>query len=130
MNYWAKRRSFQIFGQNLIGIAGIQYSVAQSITAETLKEAAGILGIQERASLHEIRIRYHEQIKEVHPDVSQKDPAVSHERTIRLKEAYDLLVDYCMNHAFSFRVEDLAEDLEQSPADYWTERFGHDPIWG
>jgi hypothetical protein len=50
--------------------------------------------------------------------------------TIRLKKAYDLLVDYCMNHTFSFQLEDLARDLEQSPADYWTERFGDDPIWG
>jgi hypothetical protein len=35
-----------------------------------------------------------------------------------------------MNHTFSFRVEDRAKDLEQSRADYWTERFGDDPIWG
>ncbi|HQA80198.1 MAG TPA: hypothetical protein PLV96_05325 [Methanoregulaceae archaeon] len=50
--------------------------------------------------------------------------------TIRIKKAYDLLVDYCMNHVFSFRIEDLSRDLEQSPADFWMERFGDDPIWG
>jgi hypothetical protein len=100
------------------------------ITAEALREAAEILGIQERASLNEIRSWYYEQIKVWHPDVSAKDPAMSHEMTIRLKKAYDLLVDYCMNHPFSFRIEDLAKDLEQSPADYWTQRFGDDPIWG
>jgi preprotein translocase subunit Sec63 len=99
------------------------------ITAEALREAAEILGIQERASLNEIRSCYYEQIKVWHPDVSMKDPAMSHEMTIRLKKAYDLLVDYCMNHTFSFRIEDLARDLEQSPADYWMERFGDDPIW-
>jgi hypothetical protein len=62
--------------------------------------------------------------------VSQKDPTVSHEMTIRIKNAYDLRVDYCMNRAVSFRLEDLEKDLEQSPADYWTDRFGDDPIWG
>jgi hypothetical protein len=48
----------------------------------------------------------------------------------KLKEAYDLLTDYCMNRPVSFRLEDLEKDLEQSPADYWMERFGDDPIWG
>jgi hypothetical protein len=100
-----------------------------AITAERVREAAELLGIWDRASLNEIRIRYYERVKEWHPDVSQKDPAVSHEMTIRLKEAYDLLVDYCMNHTFSFRLGDLAKDLEQIPADYWMERFGEDPIW-
>ena len=100
------------------------------ITAEVLRDAAGLLGIHDRASLNEIRIRYHECIKEWHPDVSENDAATSHEMTIRLKKAYDLLVDYCMNHTFSFRIEDLLKDLEQSPADFWMERFGDDPIWG
>jgi preprotein translocase subunit Sec63 len=117
------------FAAILIRWQGYQYLMA-AITAESVREAAEILGIGERASLHEIRLRYHEWIREWHPDVSQKDPAVSHDMTIRLKEAYDLLVDYGMNHAFSFRIEDLAKDLEQTPADYWMERFGDDPIWG
>ena len=100
------------------------------VTPAALKEAAEVLGIQEYASFNEIRSRYHEQIKIWHPDVSQQDLAMSHEMTIRVKKAYDLLVDYCTNHVFSFRIEDLAQDLEQSPADFWMERFGDDPIWG
>jgi len=55
---------------------------------------------------------------------------VSHEMMIRLKAAYDLLVDYCTNYVFSFRIEDLEQNLEKSPADFWMERFGEDPIWG
>lgn len=100
------------------------------VTPEALTEAAEILGIQGRASCNEIRQAYIEQIKKWHPDVSTQDPGVSHDMTIRLKKAYDLLVDYCMNHAFSFRIEDLSKDLEQCPADFWMERFGDDPIWG
>lgn len=100
------------------------------VTPATLREAAELLGIRDRASLNEIRRRYHEQIKEWHPDTSQRDPAESHEMTILLKAAYDLLVDYCMNRPVSFRLENLERDLEQSPADYWIDRFGDDPIWG
>jgi DnaJ-class molecular chaperone len=104
--------------------------MAARVTPAALREAAEVLGIGERASLHEIRRKYYEEIKRWHPDVSDQDPAVSHEMTIRLKAAYDLLLDYCMNHVFSFRNEDLAQDLEKNPADYWMERFGDDPIWG
>ncbi len=100
------------------------------ITPAALREAADVLGIQEKASLYEIRHRYHEQIKVWHPDVPKEDPGMSHEMTIRIQNAYDLLLDHCMNHLFSFRIEDLSRDLEKSPADFWKERFGKDPIWG
>ncbi|NMC89415.1 MAG: J domain-containing protein [Methanomicrobiales archaeon] len=101
-----------------------------TVTAEEVRAAAEVLGIRSRASLNEIRSRYHERIKEWHPDVSRNDLAESHEMTMRLKEAYDLLVDYCMNRPVSFRLEDLGRDLERNPADYWMDRFGDDPIWG
>jgi DnaJ-class molecular chaperone len=49
------------------------------VTPAVLREAADVLGIQERASLNEIRQNYHEQIKKWHPDVSQQDAVLSHE---------------------------------------------------
>ena len=100
------------------------------ITPAALREAADVLGIREKASPNEILRKFYEQIKEVHPDVSRLDPSVSHETTIRLKKAYDLLIDYCTNYPFSFIVDDLKKGLGQSPAEYWMERFGDDPIWG
>lgn len=102
----------------------------EEITADALCEAAGLLGIGNHACLNEIHSRYHERIKEWHPDVSQNDPASSHEIMIQLKKGFDLLVDYYMIHSYSFRIEDLARDLEQAPADFWMERVGNDPIWG
>jgi len=100
------------------------------IAAELVRDAADLLGIRDQASLHEIRALYHERVREWHPDVSRKDPAESHEMTIRLRDAYEILVEYCMNYTFSFRAEDLARELADAPADYWMERFGDDPIWG
>ncbi len=100
------------------------------IAAELVRDAADLLGIRDQASLPEIRALYHDRVREWHPDVSRKDPVESHEMTIRLREAYELLVEYCMNHPFSFRAEDLARELADAPADYWMERFGDDPIWG
>lgn len=74
-----------------------------AITAVLLRRAAETLGIRERASPNEIRPHYKERIKEWHPDVSQKDQVVSHEMTIRVKDAYDLLVDSCMDLYFPAR---------------------------
>lgn len=100
------------------------------VTPTELRKAAELLGIGEKASLNEIRQKCHEEIRKWHPDVSNQDPAKSHEMTVRLNKAYDLLVDYCMNHVFSFRIEDLSQDIEQSYEEYWMKRFRDDPIWG
>jgi len=102
----------------------------KKITAESLREAADLIGISGEASLCEIQRSYYERIKEWHPDVSKHDPAQAHEMTIRLRAAYDSLCNYCMNYPFSFQIEDLEKNLEQSPAEYWKRRFGNDPIWG
>ncbi|MBN1195704.1 MAG: J domain-containing protein [Methanomicrobiaceae archaeon] len=99
------------------------------VTPAALREAAEVLGFRERASLNEICRKYREEIKKWHPDISNQDPRESHEMTIRLKAAYDLLMDYCMNYPFSFRIDDLAQHLEKNPLDFWMERFGDDPIW-
>lgn len=99
-------------------------------TAETLSEAARVLGIKDNASMHDIRSQYREQLKKWHPDTSQKNFRESHEMTILLNEAYNLLIDYCMNYKFSFRLEDLNKNVEKNPAELWMERYGNDPIWG
>lgn len=101
-----------------------------TLTATAVREAAEVLGIADRASLNEIRQRYHELLKEWHPDVSRNGTAESHERTVRLNEAYRLLEYYCRNYEFSFRLDEVRQQLEFSSADYWMERFGDDPIWG
>jgi hypothetical protein len=102
----------------------------EKISAESLREAADLIGISGQASLYEIQRRYYERIKEWHPDVSEHDPAMAHEMMIRLKNAYECLRSYCMNYPFSFELEDLENNLEQTPAEYWKKRFGDDPIWG
>ncbi|HOJ95621.1 MAG TPA: DnaJ domain-containing protein [Methanospirillum sp.] len=49
----------------------------------TLQQAAKILGFSDKASLIEIRKRYHEFVREWHPDVSVHEPDESHEMMIR-----------------------------------------------
>ena len=104
--------------------------MVKEITAQTIREAADLLGIPDRASLGDIRRRYHELLGEWHPDRGKHDAGLSHERTVLLKESYEILVSYCVNHALSFRIEDITLDPDRSPAGYWMARFGDDPIWG
>jgi len=99
-------------------------------TAKEIQAAAEDLRITGPASLYEIRDRYRELMKTWHPDVAEADRIHAHRMTVRITESYGILVEYCMNHRFSFRPEDIRRDMEQSPAGYWMERFGDDPIWG
>ena len=96
----------------------------------TLQQAAKLLGFTDKASLIEIRKRYHELVREWHPDVSVHEPGESHEMMIQYREAYEVLVDYCLNYRVTFTDEsDKKRDISRS-MEYWQEHFGDDPIWG
>ncbi|MGA2914371.1 MAG: J domain-containing protein [Methanoregula sp.] len=96
----------------------------------TIPEAAKVLGITGRVSLNGIHTRFRELVKEWHPDVSQHNSDLSHVTFIRIKEAYDILVEYGMNYELSFRAEDIREGTDYNSREFWMSRFGDDPIWG
>lgn len=93
-------------------------------------EAAQVLGITGRASLNGTHVRFRELAKKWHPDVSQHDPDLSHETFIRIKEAYEILVEYGMNYEVSFRAEDIRTGTDYDSREFWMAHFGDDPIWG
>jgi pantothenate kinase len=99
-------------------------------TARDIRKAAEVLGINDQASLNEIRHRYHDLMKIWHPDVATADNLSALRTATLLNKSYEILVEYCMNHRLSFRFEDLMRSMEKSPSEYWMERFGDDPIWG
>jgi len=96
----------------------------------TIPEAAGVLGVTGRASLNGIHARFRELVKEWHPDVSEHDPDLSHTSFIRIKEAYDILIEYGMNYELSFRAEDIRKGTDYDSWKFWMAHFGDDPIWG
>jgi len=101
-----------------------------TLPSMTISEAAEMLGITGRESLNGLHARFRELVKEWHPDVSQHDPELSHITFIRIKEAYDILVNYGMNFELSFRPEDIREGTNYNSREFWMSRFGNDPIWG
>jgi hypothetical protein len=96
----------------------------------TVPEAAAVFSFNGTASLNEIHARYRELVREWHPDVSGHGPDQSHEMFIRIKEAYDILVNYCINYQISFRPEDIRKGSGYDSREFWMEHFGDDPIWG
>lgn len=96
----------------------------------TIQKAAELLGFSDKASMLEIRKRYHELIRVWHPDVSQHSPDESHEMMIRIKEAYEILIEYCMNYPVTFKDEMSKSGQKSKSMEYWQEHFGDDPIWG
>ena len=96
----------------------------------SIQQAAKLLGFSNKASLMEIRKRYHKLVREWHPDVSVHEPDESHEMMIRYKEAYEILVDYCMNYPVIFTDEGKNKRHISRSMEYWKEHFGDDPIWG
>jgi len=96
----------------------------------SVRKAADILGISNNASINEIRSRYHEMVKQWHPDVSPHDPEQTHAMMIRINDAYNVLITYCTNYEFSFRPEDIRKTTDSGSLDLWMEQYGDDPIWG
>ncbi len=96
----------------------------------SIKDAADILGIENKASINEIRSRYHILVKEWHPDVLQHDLEDPNKIIIQLNDAYDILIDYCMNYEFSFRPEDIRSNTLNNSMRSWMDQYGDDPIWG
>lgn len=96
----------------------------------TVPEAVNVLGIPGKASLNGIHTRFRELAKEWHPDVSDHDPETAHVTFIRIREAYELLVDYCMNYEISFEPGEIRHGTSYDSREFWKSRFGDDPIWG
>jgi len=96
----------------------------------TVPEAAKVLGIPGKASLNGIHARFRELAKEWHPDVSDNDPEIAHETFIRIRDAYEILMDYCMNYEISFGPGEIRNGTSYDSREFWMSRFGDDPIWG
>jgi len=96
----------------------------------TVPEAATVLGVTGGASINGIHNRFRELAKEWHPDTSRYDPTLSHDMFIRIREAYNILTDYCMNYEISFRKEDIRNGSGYDSKEFWMSHFGDDPIWG
>ena len=95
---------------------------------EKIVAARDLLGLEEKATLTEIKAAYRRMSKRHHPDLAKanretgKAAVAMHEITA----AYQVLLAYCRNYRFPLVMQKETLDAE----DWWMDRFGQDPLWG
>jgi curved DNA-binding protein CbpA len=95
---------------------------------EEITRALQILGLYESATLKDIKDKYRELLKEWHPDLCKENEDIRKRKTIEIINAYRIIIAYCEHYRFSFSREEVEKYI--SADEFWTKRFGNDPIWG
>jgi hypothetical protein len=93
---------------------------------ERLLAARDLLGLDDSASIAEIRKAYRNKAKEYHPDTAAPDNS-DETGMHRLTEAYKTLIDYCQDFKIPLNP---SESDPTDDEDWWMNRFGNDPLWG
>ena len=91
-------------------------------------EAKELLNLPESASMAEIKSNYRKLIMQWHPDKCNGNNEKCNEMTQQLNAAYKTVSLYCNKYKYSFAKEEVERYL--SAEDWWSERFGNDPLWG
>jgi len=94
---------------------------------QQITEARNLLELPERASMEEIKSNYRNLIRQWHPDTSKETGEKCTEVTAGIIAAYNTIIDYCNQYRFSFSQEEIR--LHFSEEEWWSERFGNDPVW-
>ncbi len=94
---------------------------------QQITEARNLLELSERATMEEIQANYRELIRKWHPDTSKQTKKKSTEMTVKIVDAYRIIIDYCNNYKFSFSKEEVRNHLSEE--EWWFERFGSAPLW-
>ncbi|MGA1792279.1 MAG: J domain-containing protein [bacterium] len=93
------------------------------IRFEDLDEARKRLGLDERATMAEIKRVYHRLAKRYHPDRNQRHTMDGQREMKEINDAYQLIMEYCKIYRYSF----LKQDFEYNyPELNYQERFKGD----
>ncbi len=97
---------------------------------KSIVKAAQTLEISTALNLEQIRQIYWEMVKRWHPDKSAENSQERHEMMARINEAYKIILDYFENYRYSFTEEEIKQNHPVDSNDWWSERYGDDPLWG
>jgi hypothetical protein len=92
----------------------------KGFTFVEIDRARRLLGLEERASIQDIKAAYRRLSKRYHPDARNSD-AEGSARFRELHVAYRLLLSYCEHSRISFARDDLQAF---DPQEWWFRRFG------
>lgn len=94
---------------------------------QKISEARQILQLPESATIEQIKSNYRMMLSRWHPDKSSENQEQCKEMTQKIIAAYQMILAYCNQYAYSFSEEVVNKHL--SPEEWWFERFGNDPHW-
>lgn len=97
-------------------------------TFEKIARAREILELPESATLETIKSNYRRLLATWHPDRCRGHHDECAEMTRKIIEAYQAIMEYCATYQYSFSEDAVKQN--QSPEDWWFERFENDPFWG
>lgn len=92
-------------------------------SSDRLIKAKTLLGLHDKASLSEIKLRYKNLMKQWHPDKHEDDIETATKMSAEINEAYSLILEYCNSYEYRFDEEYLREK-SLSPQEWWEKRFG------
>lgn len=94
------------------------------MTFADLQASLNIFGLDDRATLKEIKSRHRELVKRYHPDTgSAHEP----EQIQKVNAAYRVLLDYVESYRYSFAEEEF---YEQNPEERLRKQFFDESLWG
>ena len=88
-----------------------------------LIKAKTLLGLNEKASLLEIKTKYRNLMKKWHPDTNSDNFETATQMSAQINEAYETVLFYCNNYEYPFDEENLKKSFF-SPQEWWEEKFG------
>jgi len=94
------------------------------MTYAELRDALGVLGLSDRATLRDIKRRHRDLVKRLHPDkATEADP----EQIRQVNAAYALIRSYLDTYTYSFNEDEF---YLQNPEERLRRQFWEDPLWG
>lgn len=93
------------------------------LSFDTLIKAKTLLGLSDKATLSDIKIRYKNMMQQWHPDKHPGDQETAHAMSTQINDAYAVLLEYCSRYEFNFDEEHLREKT-LTPQEWWTKKFG------
>jgi len=74
---------------------------------EQIDQARKILGLDERATLDEIKDSYRKLSRKYHPDICKQDRRHCEEMSKQINHAKDILLAYCSGYRYSFKEKEV-----------------------
>ena len=91
--------------------------------SEKLLKAKTLLGLHDKATLKEIKLRYKKLMKQWHPDKHPDDVEKATQMSAKIIDAYKTLLEYTSNFEYPFD-EKTIRDKYISPEEWWKNKFG------